>query len=233
MWEPQLESLSLDCRVVLLDLPGYGLAADRSVPDRLAGFSEEVHRTLEAHLPGPIILVGHSFGGYVALQLYREHPQHFAGLVLTDTRSGPDSEEARAKRLATAQRLQDPAQGLDIEAVAQTLVSSRTWSRRDPILDRVRSIVRSARSTSIVPTLRAIAARPDLTPVLPTVRVPTSVVWGQDDQLIPAEQSESMVARIPGAEGVAIPEAGHIPSLEKPELFAMAIRRVLHRVRHA
>ena len=93
MWMPLLESLPDGTQAVLLDLPGYGLAEDWSVPDTLAGFSESVHRALAGRFRGPAVLVGHSFGGYLALQLYHDHPDQFRGLVLTNTRSGADSPE--------------------------------------------------------------------------------------------------------------------------------------------
>jgi pimeloyl-ACP methyl ester carboxylesterase len=233
MWKPQLEALSNDHHVVALDLPGYGLAEEWPVPDTLAGFAEKVHLTLAARFPGPVVVVGHSFGGYLALQMYHDFPEQFSGLVLTNTRSGADTPEAREKRLATAKMLEDPAKGLDQEAVARSLVSPATWSGAGPVVTSVRSMVRAARSPTLIATLNAIAGRPDSTPVLATVNVPTAVVWGADDQLIPPAQSQAMVPLIPGGAGVEIAGAGHLPSLEAPETFNRAIRDLLARVETA
>jgi len=230
MWLPLLEALPDGIQAVLLDLPGYGLAEEWPVPDTLAGFSESVHRALAGQFRGPAVLVGHSFGGYLALQLYHDHPDQFRGLVLTNTRSGSDSPEAREKRLATVRRLEDPGQTLDIEATARGLVAPRTWEGGGPVVEAARSMVRSARSPAIRGTLRAMAGRPDLTPVLATIRVPSLVIWGEEDQLIAPAETQAMIARIPGATGQGIPGAGHLPSLEAPELFSRALRGLLLRV---
>jgi 3-oxoadipate enol-lactonase len=231
MWQPQLEALSRGYQVVLLDLPGYGLAEEWPVPNTLADFSHKLHLILASRFPGPVTVVGHSFGGYVALQLYHDSPEQFAGLVLTNTRSEADTPEARNTRLATAKRLADPTQSLDVDGIARSLVAPTTWATQGPVAETARSMVRSARPSTAVATLQAIAGRPDLTPVLSTVRVPTLVVWGEEDQLIPPSQSQSMVARIPNGVGVGIPGAGHLPSLEAPEPFNRAMNELLARAK--
>jgi len=233
MWVPLLDTIPTGIQPALLDLPGYGLAEDWPVPEGLAGFAESVHQTLSGRFRGPVVLVGHSFGGYVALQLYRDHPDQFRGLVLTNTRSGADSPEAREKRLATVQRLQDPTQTLDVEATTRGLVAPRTWDAAGPVVEAARTMVRAARSPTVCSTLRAMAGRSDLTPVLATIHVPTLVIWGEEDQLIPVSETQSMVARIAGASGQGISGAGHLPSLEAPVEFGRALKGLLHRVTSA
>ncbi|MGC2034375.1 MAG: alpha/beta hydrolase [Thermoplasmata archaeon] len=230
IWLPQLETLSARDRVVLLDLPGYGLARDWPVPDSLSGFAESVHQTFARQFTSPVVVVGHSFGGYVALELFRNHPEQFQAIVLTNTRSEPDGVEAREKRLATAKRLEDPSQFLDIEGTIRGLFSPRTGEAAGPLLETARTIVRNVPSRTIIGTLKAIAGRSDLTPVLSTIHVPALVIWGEEDRLIPPAQSRSMVARIPGSSGVGIPEAGHLPSLEAPEAFARTLNGFLDRL---
>ncbi|MGA8302712.1 MAG: alpha/beta hydrolase [Thermoplasmata archaeon] len=230
MWTPQLEDLSFSHHVILLDLPGYGLAGDWSVPDTLSGFAESVHRTLIERFSTPVAFVGHSFGGYVAIQLFRDHPEQFRALILTNTRSEPDSPEAKEKRLALAARLEDPTQSLEVDEVARSLVAPATWHMGGPVVENVRSMVREARPATIRSTLRAIADRPDSTPVLPNIRVPALVVWGSEDRLIPPQQTQLMVPRIPGGTGVGIAGAGHLPSLEKSQAFSGAVRDFLGRI---
>jgi pimeloyl-ACP methyl ester carboxylesterase len=229
MWSPQLDGLR-HARIVLFDLPGYGLAHDWPVPETLSGFADSVHESLSRHGEAPSVVVGHSFGGYVALELFRRHPEDFSGLVLTDTRSEADTPEARDKRLATIRRLGDPNQSLDVDATARPLVAPSAWENGGSIVDQVRAMVRSAPSRTVVASLKAIAARPDLTPVLPTIRVPTLVVWGELDQLIPPSQTESMVRRIPGSFGVEMTGAGHLPSLEVPTQFNGALTKFLGKI---
>jgi 3-oxoadipate enol-lactonase len=223
IWKAQLEALSRRHRVVLIDFPGYGLAKERLPPTNLSGFSEAVHTTLDALGATPATLFGHSFGGYVALQLYRDHPDQFRALGLVSTRSEADSPEARATRLATIERLRTPGEMLDLEGTVRALVSDSTWRQQAAVVERVRKIVRSAAPRAIIPTLQAIMDRPDLTPVLSTISVPTLVLWGDDDRLIPKKQTQSMADRISGARGVEIPKAGHLSPMEAPQAFNATI----------
>ena len=227
MWTPQLESLSDRHRVVLLDLPGYGTETDVSVPDTLAGFASAVAGTCDRVVGGPATIVGHSFGGYIALQLYQDRPDLFHGLVLLSTRSEADTPEAREKRLATVGRLEKPGEKFDVDASVRGLLAESTWTGRPALVELVRKMVAAAPTPTIVRSLRAIADRPDLTPVLPGIRVPTLVVWGAADSLIPPARTEALVTTIPGARGVGMPNAGHLSPLETPEAFNAALARFL------
>jgi 3-oxoadipate enol-lactonase len=227
MWSAQLEDLSQSYTVVLLDLPGYGLADGAQVPETLEAFAATVGSLLTARFTSPIVVVGHSFGGYVALQLYRAHPEIFRALVLTNTRSAPDSHEAKEKRLATLQRLSVPGESLDVDETVHSLVAPITWQAGGGVVETVREMVRDARTAAVRATLRAIAYRPDSTPVLSTIRVPTLIVWGEEDRLIPPPQSQSMVPLIAGSSGVGIPAAGHLPSMEAPGSFNRALQNFL------
>ena len=230
MWRPQLEALSRNHRVVLLDLPGFGRAAESRVPDTLSGFSAEVARGVSAHVSGPAVVVGHSFGGYIALQLFRDHPELFAGLVLADTRSEPDTAEAREKRLATVRRSAETGEGVDVEATTRALLAPSTWKAGGPLVEGVRAIVRSARPPSIRGALTAIATRPDLTDTLSKVNVPSLVIWGEEDQLIPPSQTRALVTHLPRGSGVGIRGAGHLPSLEAPDPLIEALVDFLARL---
>jgi 3-oxoadipate enol-lactonase len=227
MWTPQLTGLSAGHRIVLLDLPGYGTANSAPVPDTLAGFGDAVRSVVEGDLGGHATIVGHSFGGYVALNLYKDHPELFERLVLVSTRSGADTPEAREKRFATARRISEPGGHLDVDEVAKTLVAESTWAGGGPIREMARSIVAAAPNATVVQTLTAIANRPDLTPVLAKIRVPTLVLWGGSDQLIPPAQSQALVTGVAGARGVELPGAGHLGSLETPTEFDDAVRSFL------
>ncbi|HKS60011.1 MAG TPA: alpha/beta hydrolase [Thermoplasmata archaeon] len=227
IWDPQLHRPLPGHRYVALDLPGYGLAADSSVPETLSGFAESVNQTLGRRIREPVTVVGHSFGGYIALEMFRAHPERFAALVLTNTRSDPDTPEAKEKRLRLVRSLEDPAQGLDIEATARALLSPATWEAAGPVARHVLNVVRRAKTPALLGALKAIASRPDLTPLLATISVPVLVIWGEEDQLIPPAQSQKMMAHLRGAQHMGIPGAGHLPCLEAPSAFGKALERFL------
>lgn len=227
MWSNQLVSLADAFRVVLVDLPGFGGSAETEGPDSLEGFASAVAATLDHAIGGPATIVGHSFGGYIALQLYRDRPDLFSTVVLLSTRATADGPEAREKRLATARRLDDPNERLDVEATVRGLLAPSTFARGGPVVAAVREIVSSARNGAVTQALRAMAGRPDLTGVLGSIDVPALVVWGSDDQLIPVEQTRSLVPAISGARGFEVSGAGHLSPMESPSEFDAEVRRFL------
>jgi 3-oxoadipate enol-lactonase len=229
MWGTGVGGFLPHHRVLLVDLPGFGDARDLPSPESLEGFSEAVDHTLETRLVEPATIVGHSMGGYVALDLYRRHSGRFRALVLTNTRSQGDSPEGRTTRLAAATRLERPGEGIALDDTVRSLLAPHTFTTSSEVVATVRGIVASARPERLAPTLRALASRPDLTDVLPTIRVPTLVLWGASDQLIPPAQTRQMVGQIPRSTGVEITGAGHLPSLEAPAKFFGSLAEFLSR----
>ena len=83
----------------------------------------------------------------------------------------------------------------------------------------------------IASAIRVLMSRPDSTPVLTSIRVPTLIIVGEEDVLTPVSSAEEMHSRIGGSDLVRIPAAGHLPNLEQPEAFDAALARFLdHRV---
>jgi pimeloyl-ACP methyl ester carboxylesterase len=224
IWLAQLSTLSDGFEVVLVDLPGFGADRHESVPETLSGFSDAVAETLMSARQRPACIIGHSFSGYIALQMYKDHPELFAQLVLVSTRATPDSEAQREKRLATARRLQSTGAGLEVEPTAIGLVGELAWREKTPAALLAGELVTEARSASARGALLAMASRPDLSDVLPLIRVPTLVVWGEADGLVPPAETQRLAADIPHARGVAIPGAGHLSMVESADRFSEIVR---------
>ena len=223
MWSRQLGTLSRRFRVLLIDLPGFGTSSEAPVPTTLPGFAVAVGEAMDGVLDGPAAIFGHSFGGYIALQMFHDRPERFSALGLVGTRAEADAPDARERRLETARRLEDPAERLDLAATVRGLLAPTTLADGGPVVEATTAIVRAATNRAIVGALRAIAGRPDLTGVLPTVDVPTLVVWGADDQLMPPARTQALAVGISGAIGAPIAGAGHMSPLEAPEAFDRAV----------
>lgn len=229
IWKGQLDPLAAKNRVIAFDLPGYGQASTLHCPDSLDGFTAVVDASAHAIASPPAVLVGHSMGGYLAFEEYGSHPERVRALVLTSTRSEADSDEAAAKRHATIARLRQDGPGSFAVETARNLLAPSNAGNADLFMTVLQAI-RTAPVSSLVATLLSLASRPDFTDFVAQIRVPTLVLWGEEDRLIPPEQSKALAEAIPGAKGVAIPKAGHLPFLENPSAFNQAVLEFLEKV---
>jgi pimeloyl-ACP methyl ester carboxylesterase len=222
-WAPQLGGLASDLTVVAWDEPGTGRSSALPTPDfGLAGVAETLAAFIEALELAPAHVGGLSWGGTVALELYRRRPEVVGTLILADTYAGwkgslPAGEIA--DRLAGFERSLEAPGGF--KASLPGLFSSNP----DPaVVGEVEQVMAVATPESLRHQLEAIAAA-DLSELLPEIAVPTLLVWGEEDARSPV----GTVARqfhdaIPGAELVVIPGAGHVSNAEQPDRFNDAVR---------
>ena len=117
------------------------------------------------------------------------------------------------------------------EDMIPKLLGETTRRDRPDVVDRVRNLVLASSGDAVAGAVRAMMTRPDSTPLLPTIHVPTLVIVGAEDTLTPFASAEELHNGIAGSELVQIPASGHLSNLEQPDLFHAALARFLsHRV---
>lgn len=165
------------------------------------------------------VWVGHSMAGYLMFAAYRLAPERFAGMGMVATNHKADSEEARSKRYDTADKV---AQQGSAAAVNPKLFFEGT-SEDSPKAQKAKQMMLNTPPDGIIGTLHAMAARPDSTVTLKTVRVPAIVIGGAGDQLFKPEIPREMASLIPHASLMMAEKSGHMPMMEQPELVSSAL----------
>ena len=215
-WTPQLEALADEFTVIAWDEPGAGGSDD--VPD---GFG------LSDYAVSPAAVVGLSWGTTVVLELYRRHPTSIRRMVLADGYAGwrgsLGAEEAGARLAGVRAALTEPGERFDPSLPG--LFAGDPPARFVSLLEAMAADVRPR---SMVTALTAMA-QADLTDVLPTIRVPTQLVWGELDVRSPLAVARELERRIPGAALAVIPDCGHVSNLEAPDMFNEVVRDFLGR----
>lgn len=231
MWEPQLALSVHGWRVIAPQLRGFdGGPGDQSVTsmDDYAGDIIDLLDTL--HVESAVI-GGLSMGGYVTFALLRNAARYFRGVVLADTRpqaDAPEGVQARERMLALVHSKGPAAVA---EEMLPKLLGESTRRDRPAVVEQVRSLILSNGTEAVAGGISAMMTRPDSTPVLQAIHVPTLIVVGEEDTLTPPAFSAEMHRAIHGSELVTIPKAGHMSNLEQPEAFNNALARFLtHRV---
>jgi pimeloyl-ACP methyl ester carboxylesterase len=229
MWEPQVQPLlSAGYRVITVDLPGFGESPVHSgwTVDSVADALAEFFQVLE--MP-PAVVGGESMGGYVTLALARRHPQHLSGLILADTRAGADDSAARQRREETIAAIREKGPSALLETLVPKLISEATRQNRPQVLETIRSLTLRQTSQGLIDALMALRDRPDASPYLSSICVPTLVVVGEYDVITPPLYAARLAGLINTAKLEHIPQAGHLSNLENPEAFNAVVLTFLQR----
>jgi 3-oxoadipate enol-lactonase len=228
MWAPQREALQDAYHVIAADLRGFGGSKAFDDPPSLDQVADDVAGLLdELKISERIVLGGLSMGGYAALAFARRHAGRLRGLILADTKAEADDAEGKANReRSIAFAAQNTARAV-LDQMMPKLLAPETMTAHPELIDLLRHIATDQTPAAIIGALRAMRDRPDSSPSLSAITVPTLVVVGEKDTLTPPALAESLAARIRGAKLVRIAGAGHLSNMEKPELFNTAVRSFL------
>lgn len=220
MWAGQVPALTARHRVIVPDYRGLGQSGSPPVASTMAILAEDV-RALLAHLRIERAgVAGLSMGGYLAFEVWRQAPGLVRGLALCDTKAGADTAEGAAGREAFAKSALEHGLGWVADQMTPKLLKPNP---EPAVVKQVRALIGAGTPAGVAAAQRGMAVRPDSTPTLATVTVPTLVVVGEEDGLTPPAEAEKLVAGIRGARLVKIPGAGHLPCLENPGPFTAVL----------
>jgi len=227
MWDQQLLALQSECRVITLDLRGFGQSdapPGLSLMDQMAADVRGVMSGLNIERA---VLVGLSMGGYVSLSFYRDYPESVLALVLADTRASADTQEARERRLKSAAKAEAEGSKAIADEMIPLLLGSTTLSSRPRIVERVRAMIETNSPIGIAGAQRGMAERRDSTSMLASMDLPVLIVAGSEDKLTPVAEAEGLRNNIPGARLRVIESAGHLSNIENPDEFNKALGEFL------
>jgi pimeloyl-ACP methyl ester carboxylesterase len=211
-WANQFPVLSSNYTAIALDIRGHGKSegpqteAEYSIPL----IAEDVLRLLDLLGIDRCCLVGHSFGGFAALQFAITHQDRLAGLVPVDTSSGPYG----VGNTKTGE-------------LTQKLVEK--FRQHPELIEPARQTMLEMSVNAYIWGSRTVAKWQPVTPRLPEIKVPTMIFWGEEDKRFETAV-KTLAQGIPGAVLTAIKGVGHSPHQDAPDIFNHELLKFLQRV---
>ena len=173
-------------RVIAPQLRGFDGAAGDPPAASMDDYAGDVIDLLDALHVKTAVIGGLSMGGYVAFALLRLAARYVQGLILADTRPQADTPEADRRRArACCKVVQDKGASAVADQMLPKLLGETTRQTRPEVVERVRALVLANSADAIAGAIRALMSRPDSTPLLASIHVPTLIVVGDQDVVTP------------------------------------------------
>jgi pimeloyl-ACP methyl ester carboxylesterase len=212
-------------RALAWDQPGYG-GAPLVEPYDLDQVAAALKRQIGNE---PVVLVGHSMGGFVAQEAYARFPALIGGLALCFTSAAFGGAGSDFARQFVAARVAPLEQGKTMAEIAARLMPSMRGSRSDPaglaLAERIMAGIPPETYRKAVHLLTTFDRRAELA----AIRVPTLLIAGSDDPVAPAAVMERMAQKVPDAEYVLLEGCGHLGPMDQPDLFNETLAGFLER----
>jgi pimeloyl-ACP methyl ester carboxylesterase len=223
-WESHHLALAITNLVYAVQLPGWAEGSIPAVIESAHDYARFIIALLNALGLDRVDLVGHSFGGWIALYLAAEYPSRVNRLVLADA-MGLDMPEAPAADLAAMD--QDSFLRAAFVETGRVLVPGDFGGAIEDVRLGQEFETQWRSRELIVGLTRGRLADPELTAKLSSIAAETLVVWGRDDRLVPYQHGELLARMIPHARLRLIDGAGHTPMRERRETFQRLVRDFL------
>lgn len=225
LWAAQRVALAPQARCLVPDLRGFGHSSTHG-PYGMDQYADDVVALLDHLGIDRAVVCGLSMGGYVAMALWRRHPDRVRAFVFCDTRAGADTEEAKQRRDELAAMVKQGGTRAIADAQLTGMVGATTRARRPEVVAALRAMMGRQSAAGVIGALQALRDRPDSGETLRTVRVPSLVLVGEDDVLTPLKEARAIAEALPSAARVRleiIAGAGHVPCLERPAATTHAL----------
>jgi pimeloyl-ACP methyl ester carboxylesterase len=228
MWGPQLEAVPAGWRFIAPDLRGFGNSELGNESLSMDLFADDVIALLDHLNIEQVVVCGLSMGGYVALSIADRYPHRMRAVVLAATRASADSPEARKGRHELAKQARAVGSMAVVEAMMPKLVSGATKIQRPEVADFVRVMMQTTNAEALARTLEAMASRSDYRDKVREINVAAMVVRGDQDEIVTREDVDLLARAVRGAKYELVPNVGHLPNLEAPDVFNKLLNTFLN-----
>lgn len=230
MWDFQLESLLENYRVIAYDIRGFGKSDPGTTDFSIDLFADDLINFMDELEIDNAIVCGLSMGGYIALNAIDRYPSRITGLILCDTQTKADTNEAKEKKMKAIENISAIGVEEYAEESVKNLFAYLSFTTKREEIAVVKDMIVKTSVDTLIKTLTTLAERKDTTHKLSEIKVPVLIMVGKKDIVTPPERSELMHENIEDSQLELIDYAGHLPNLENPYDFNQFIKKFLDKI---
>jgi len=229
MWSSLATSLENDFTIIRIDLPGHGTSALLEEPQSMKSMARAVASLLQSLNIDRFAAIGHSMGGYVALELAQMHPENVAALSLFHSNPFADA-EAKKKDRAKAARVAQRNLSVFVEAAIPNLFTPKNQRKLAQEIDALIADAIDMDGKSVAACLLGMRDRSDFTDWILSTDLPLLLIAGKEDAIMPYKELEKLFPKSPTIEGLVLEKVAHMGHLEAPEECSSIYKKWLETV---
>jgi pimeloyl-ACP methyl ester carboxylesterase len=229
-WRFNIRELGKHFSVYALDLPGFGYSDKPLNFDYTSnGYTEFIASFLNAYHIERAVLVGNSMGGQIALMTCLKYPDRVAGLVLIDSGGYPHSVEFLPFKLLKAPVIGEFSMALVNRTVVKIMLRKGIYFdgsfATDEVINNYGNVYGTVNARKIPPIVmrRIVKDEENIASNLGKIKCPVLIIWGAEDKVISPSRAEMFRRDISNASAMVIPQAGHMPQIEKSKTVNNAV----------
>ena len=228
-WLELATTLTPKYRVILPDLRGHGQSEAGDGPITMEKLGLDIVRLLDELRIPRAMFAGCSIGGYALYELWRKAAPRISAMAFCCARPQSDTDLNRAKREEWIRNIGEQGTGPWIESMLEQLIGPTAQRRAPQKIGEAREMMQEVRPAAAIAVQQGLGARPDSTDTAKTIRVPTFVLAGGEDQSSTTADMKLLADLIRsggyGAEFTELRDAGHYAPWEQPQMVGKLLRR--------
>jgi pimeloyl-ACP methyl ester carboxylesterase len=229
-WRFNIRELGKHFSVYALDLPGFGYSDKPLNYDYTSnGYAEFIASFLDEYNIHRAVLAGNSMGGQIALMTCLKYPERVAGLVVIDSGGYPRSVEFLPFKLLKVPVIGEISMALVNRTLVKIMLKRGIYFdgsfATDEVINNYYNVYGTVNARKMLPTIMRKIMKDEeyIASNFKNIKCPTLIIWGAEDKVISPSRAEMFRRDIGNASAMIIPQAGHMPQIEKSKVVNKAV----------
>lgn len=217
VWGGFAEQLAKRYRVLAVDLPGNGRSSDFDTDHTMCFLADSVMAVMDDQKVNRAVVVGHSLGGYVALNIAERYPDRLAGYILFHSHPYPDTDEVKENRMREIGIVESGKKELIYPVNIPRMFAASNLEGFEEAVEKSKQIASAHTGRGIIAVLKGMMGRKDRSAILASGEIPSMVILGRMDNYIDYDMTTARLTIPENGSLITLEHTGHMGFIEETE----------------